>query len=58
MDTKRLRAEIEAGTYYVPAERVAEAIIAWISPTILERGIQENAVQQPPPPYEQLWQSL
>lgn len=55
---KRLRAEIETGRYNVPAEQVAEAIIAWISPTILERGIQENAVQQPPPPYEQLWQSL
>lgn len=55
---KRLRAEIEAGTYHVPAERVAEAIIAWINPTILERGSQENAVWQPPPPYERLWRSL
>lgn len=58
MDTKRLRAEIEAGTYHVPAELVAEAIIDWISPTILERGNRENAVRQPPPPYERLWRSL
>ncbi|MPZ68830.1 MAG: hypothetical protein GEU71_04805 [Actinobacteria bacterium] len=58
MDIQRLRAEIEAGRYQVPAEQVAEAIIAWINPTILERGTQENAAWRPTPPYERLWRTL
>ncbi len=49
---KQLRAAIEAGTYEVEPVKVAEAIMAWVSPTILERAMMEISVHRPPRPSE------
>jgi len=42
MQLKRLAQRIEAGVYQVPAEKVAEAILTWINPTILEAGRRDR----------------
>ena len=50
MDLERLQKLMADGRYQVPAEKVAEAIIVWINPTVLERVPPAGDVPRQPRP--------
>ena len=51
VDLDKLKKEIQEGTYEVPAELVAEAILPWIvSPKDLDEGLAAGGARRRPRP--------